>query len=128
MKQSKWHGKARWMIASGLGVVVLTAGLAWGAIPGADGVINACYKNFKGDLRVIDSSTGSCSGSETPIFWNQTGPQGPAGNDGADGMDGADGLDGTDGADGSDGWMEQTEPTERRDLRGHKDRPAFRAM
>jgi hypothetical protein len=42
------------------------AGIAWGAIPGTDGVIHACYKDGLGDLRVV-SSPASCRRHETAI-------------------------------------------------------------
>jgi len=54
------------------------AGVAYAAIPGPDGVIHGCYQTIKGSLRVIDSSA-SCSAGETPLTWNQTGPQGVQG-------------------------------------------------
>jgi hypothetical protein len=77
---------------------------------GGGGVINGCYKSgsrghdddrakgvksgshgdddhdgrhgVSGQLRVIDPATDTCRRNETPISWNQTGPQGPAGPEG----------------------------------------------
>jgi hypothetical protein len=52
------------------------------AVPGAGGVISACY-DVKGSMRVIDAEAGAtCSAKETPLTFNatgSTGPQGPAG-------------------------------------------------
>jgi hypothetical protein len=61
------------LIGLGLASVGLIAAgtIAWAAIPSADGVIHACYKNASGTLRVVDTATDTCSGNETPISWNQ---------------------------------------------------------
>lgn len=73
-----------------LGVTTLLAGgVAYAAIPGAGGVIHACYNtnpNAYGALRVIDADAGaSCSKNETAVSFNQTGPQGPKGDKGEKG-------------------------------------------
>lgn len=44
----------------------------------AEGVINACYKNVNGQLRIV-SVPGQCLPSETAISWNAAGQQGPSG-------------------------------------------------
>jgi hypothetical protein len=63
--------------------------LAEAAIPDAQGVIHACRHNNTGALRVIDSETGrTCGSNETPLNWNQVGPQGPAGPPGPAGSTG----------------------------------------
>lgn len=54
-------------------------GVALGSIPGPDGTISGCYSKATGALRVINAPTQTCSKSQTPISWNQTGPQGPPG-------------------------------------------------
>ena len=52
--------------------------VAVAAIPGAGGVINACYDS-KGSMRVIDAQAGAtCSNKETPLTFNATGPTGPS--------------------------------------------------
>jgi hypothetical protein len=67
--------------------------VATGAIPGADGKINACYSNGDGTVRIVDEGK-SCSKNFVPISWNQQGPAGVPGRDGADGQDGQDGAPG----------------------------------
>jgi type VI protein secretion system component Hcp len=57
------------------------------AIPDANGVIHACVMP-NGTLRVIDSATNACKGSETALAWNQTGPQGASGPAGPQGPKG----------------------------------------
>ena len=76
-------------------VFVLTvAGVAFGAIPGTDGVIHGCYLN-DGSLRVIDTEAGAkCRAGEIELFWNQTGPQGPEGEQGPQGPQGLQGPQG----------------------------------
>src|SRR5436190_23772198 len=66
---------------------VLVAALAVivrAAIPGPNGVINACYKNVNGTLRVVDDPA-SCQNSEASLSWGQIGPQGPTGAQGPQG-------------------------------------------
>ena len=90
---------------------------AWATIPGAGGVISACYKNVNGQLRVVDSPS-DCQPSETALTWSQTGstgpagatgvpgaagPAGPIGPAGAAGEPGAAGKDGTNGTNGTTG-------------------------
>jgi hypothetical protein len=68
--------------------VAAISGLAYAAIPGADGVISAC-RDSRGALKVIDAEAGqSCGSNQQPLIWNQQGPQGPAGPPGASGVSG----------------------------------------
>src|SRR5215212_4058197 len=75
-------------------------GAAVAAVPGPDGEIHGCY-NAKGSLRLVDPSDpsmpGACDDKETPLTWNQTGPQGPAGQQGPQGPKGATGSQGPQG-------------------------------
>jgi len=92
---------------AGIGVVlaVIAGGAAYATIPN-NGVISGCYAKSGGTLRVIDSSTGSCSSKETSVNWNVQGPagtQGPAGPPGVQGVQGPKGAPGTNGADGGAG-------------------------
>lgn len=79
--------------SAAVGAVALTAmgGVAWAAIPAADGTIKGCYAvsnglllgipHSKGDVRVVDSGE-SCRSYETLITWNQRGPKGDTGSTG----------------------------------------------
>jgi hypothetical protein len=61
-------------------LLVVAGGVAYAAIPGADGTINGCYKTGDGTLRVIDAEAGAtCKTNEKPIAWSQTGPPGEPG-------------------------------------------------
>ena len=97
----------RWRLALGAIVGIGTlgaAGIAVAGIPRQDGVINGCYNNTNGGLRLIDSSTGdACKTGETAIQWNQTGPQGPAGPAGPAGPVGPQGPAGPEGPAGPQG-------------------------
>jgi hypothetical protein len=82
------------LIAAGIAVLVIGAGVAYATIPDSAGVIHGCYDN-KGALRVIDpSSGGACKNNETSLSWSQTGPQGPPGQDGTNGTNGTNGVSG----------------------------------
>lgn len=93
----------------GLGLLVagltFAAGIASAAIPGVSGLINGCYDNRTGLLRVIDSEAGgTCTPKhETAISWNQTGPQGPQGAQGPQGDQGPQGPQGAEGPQGVQG-------------------------
>ena len=62
------------------------------AIPDPSGVIHACYRP-NGNVRLVDKS--SCTGNETAISWNQTGPAGPQGEAGPQGSAGTSGSAGS---------------------------------
>jgi len=88
---------------------ITTAGVSWGvAAAGASGntsVINSCYNNTNGNLRIVDASA-NCQNHETQLTWNTVGPEGPQGPTGATGATGAtgqQGLAGTPGATGATG-------------------------
>jgi hypothetical protein len=91
-----------WKVGA-IGVAALAmGGVAYATIP-TNGVISACYTKAGGALRVIDSTTGTCSSKETSLAWNvagargpqgETGPAGPAGPTGATGAAGAAGISG----------------------------------
>lgn len=71
---------------------LLGAGVAFGSIPNsASGVIYGCYSKSTGALRVIDNQltpAPKCRPNESPLFWNQIGPQGPMGLQGPKGEPG----------------------------------------
>jgi hypothetical protein len=72
------------------------------AIPGANGVISACYNAASGVLRVIDSAA-RCGQAEAALQWNVAGPTGPAGAQGPAGPQGPAGLQGPVGPQGPAG-------------------------
>lgn len=53
----------------GLSALVLAPVAAWASIPDSNGLIHGCRLNLTGVVRVIDSSTQSCTGLETAISW-----------------------------------------------------------
>ena len=71
-------------------------------IPGPDGVIHACYDD-NGKVRLTDPQLRPCRGDETPLVWNQTGPQGPKGDPGPQGPPGPQGSPGAAGPAGAAG-------------------------
>jgi hypothetical protein len=74
--------------------LVLAGGIAYAAIPAANGTITACYK-ANGSLRLIDAEAGqACSSTEQALLWNQTGPQGAQGIQGPEGPQGVPGPPG----------------------------------
>jgi len=92
--------RKRDLLSAAVGAVVATVlagGIAWAAIPGAGGVINGCYQNVEGQLRVIDPGTTSCRDSEVAIVWNEQGVKGDKGDKGDPGVPGRDSAAGRDG-------------------------------
>jgi len=89
----------------GLVAVLLTlaGGVAYATIPGADGVIHACYAKSGGALRVVDASVTGCKSGETSLDWNMHGPAGQQGAAGAVGPIGPAGPAGSAGAAGPKG-------------------------
>ena len=112
------HVSKKFAVAAIACSVALVGGgaMAWASvpasIPGADGVIHACYPTnaiYK-TILLIDPTKGTqCPAGFTPLNFNQTGPQGPVGpqgpkgDTGATGPQGPQGLPGTDGAQGAPG-------------------------
>lgn len=82
-------------------VVVLalaSGGVAYATIPDSSGVIHGCYTKRGGVLSVVDLSAGqTCSSFQTPIAWNQQGPQGDPGPQGSKGDPGPSGPQGPQG-------------------------------
>ncbi len=79
-----------------LTIIALAVCVAVSWIPEAaatDGLIHGCVKNRKGTLRVV-SDPSECKSRETPLSWNQQGPQGEPGVDGVDGEPGEPGPEG----------------------------------
>jgi hypothetical protein len=79
--------RGRLAAVAGVLALVTAGGVAYAAIPGPGGVIQACYTKSGGALRVVDSAA-SCKSGETSLNWSQQGlpgPVGPAGPAGAQG-------------------------------------------
>jgi hypothetical protein len=69
-----------------VGIALVAGGIAYATVPDASGVIHGCYQKNQGTLRVIDTgTTQTCSSSEAPLTWSQTGPQGQQGEPGPTG-------------------------------------------
>ncbi len=66
-------------VAAALLVIGAIPVIASASIPDPSGVINACYKNGSGHLRVIDTETSTCGPGETSLSWNQAEPPGLSG-------------------------------------------------
>ncbi len=78
------------------------AAVASAAIVGPDGVIRACVDEGSGRVRIV-SERAACGRRETPVQWNQVGPQGPAGVAGPAGPAGEPGAEGPAGPPGPQG-------------------------
>ena len=101
--------------AATIGVSAVMATVALAATPDTSGGIHGCFRTnggngSEGDLRVIDPAVSSCTKHETPITWNQTGPQGPPGPGGPAGPQGPDGPQGPTGPQGPQGPKGDTGP------------------
>ena len=93
------------LLSAAVGAAVATliaGGVAWAAIPSSTGVINACFKNQNGQLRVVEDA-GSCQPSEQAIAWNEEGVKGDTGDKGDRGETGPQGAQGTPGPPGAPG-------------------------
>jgi hypothetical protein len=108
-------GRTKLKVAAGVFAGALASGgLAYAAIPAADGTITACFTQSaglqgpKGSLRVVDAAS-QCRAGETALTWGRQGlrgpdgPAGPAGPAGAAGTAGAAGAQGQPGPQGTQG-------------------------
>src|SRR6267378_7068751 len=102
----------RYGLVASLSFIIGSAGIAYGLV--VNGVIGGCYNNVSGLLRVATSSVPCITAGnqllinnplllETPVSWNQTGPQGPKGDTGAAGPTGPQGAKGGTGPSGPTG-------------------------
>ena len=92
--------------AVGLSVLAALAavgGAAHATIRDTGSVIHGCRHDHSGHLRVIEGEPETCRESETPLDWNQMGPQGPPGDTGAQGEQGPEGEPGPEGPQGPAG-------------------------
>ena len=99
-------------LATGLiGILALSGGLVYAAIPSSDGLIHACYQTATGQLRVIDAAAGqTCRDNERTISWSEQGPQGDQGPEGLKGDTGLTGATGPQGPQGDTGATGATGP------------------
>jgi hypothetical protein len=65
-------------VAAGVIIAGLIGGIAWAAIPSANGTIRACYDGG-GTLKVIDEGASCAKNWKGPISWNQQGVPGVSG-------------------------------------------------
>jgi hypothetical protein len=65
---SKLRASRTVLISLAIVLVVTAVGVAYAAVPGSDGTVQACYVTANGQLRVIDAEAGeSCRPNETAI-------------------------------------------------------------
>lgn len=99
------------IVAAGSGGAIAGAALTGGGtVPGADGVIHACYLASSPTIKpfyLVGSST-TCPAGYTAIAFNQIGPQGPQGIQGKQGVQGVQGVQGTQGPAGPPGQKGDT--------------------
>src|SRR3954447_22129201 len=106
--------RSRRVVLAALAVLAVSGGIAWAAIPDADGVFTACIA-ADGSVRMIDPSldgtAGHCVGGENRVSWNKKGIEGPKGPTGATGPQGPRGAQGAPGpAGGPPGPQGETGP------------------
>jgi hypothetical protein len=86
-----------------LAALAAVGGAAHATIRDTGSVIHGCRHDHSGHLRVIEGEPETCQESETPLDWNQMGPQGPPGDAGAQGEQGPQGEPGPEGPQGPQG-------------------------
>ena len=76
-------------VAAATGAAALAGGIAYAAIPAADGTITACTDSGGRNVRLIDTEAGGvCATGEKKVAWNQRGRTGPTGYPGQTGAPG----------------------------------------
>jgi hypothetical protein len=117
----------RWrdLVAAAIGglVCALLGGVAWATIPDSGGAVNGCFQKVHGTLRVIDTTTETCSNAELPISWNQKGPKGDPGPKGLPGDPGAKGDRGPKGDPGDEGAQGPPGPAGKEGANGQNGQP-----
>ncbi len=110
MRQALARRPSPGTVLGALALIVALGGASIAAIPGRDGVMNACYSKKTGAVRLVDKAKKQkCRKGERATSWNQKGepgnpgPPGPKGDTGEKGEKGDPGTAGTNGADGIDG-------------------------
>lgn len=114
MRRFEGRRRLQWLAFALVAAVVVAVGVAYAAVPDANGVINACYRKSnddeKGQLRIVDRA-GDCKKNEQALSWNQVGPRGPKGDTGDTGPRGATGATGAQGPAGPTGPQGPAGPT-----------------
>ena len=93
-------------MTAGVLTVAGTAAIASASVPDAQGVIHGCYDRQSGQVRIVDTETGTpkgCVKSERTVDWNHTGPRGAVGPQGPQGPQGPVGPQGAQGVQGPQG-------------------------
>lgn len=67
----------RLVVATAAVLVLAVGGVAWAAIPNADGNIYACYSTGNGEVRVQDDPAKPCPKSWSPLNWTAGQPDVP---------------------------------------------------
>ena len=67
----------RFAVAAGAVAVLALGGVAWAAIPNADGNIYACYSNGDGSVRVKSDPAAPCPKNWSPLNWTAGQPDVP---------------------------------------------------
>ena len=80
-----------WIVATTAVATLGIVAFAQAAMSNGGGVINACYNNASGSLRIVDNAS-SCTNAESFLSWNQSGPQGQPGAQGPTGPQGPSGM------------------------------------
>jgi hypothetical protein len=88
------------MVVALAALFIAASGFAVAAIPGRNGVINACYKTRGGALSVVPGGK-RCPRGTRALSWNQQGLPGAKGAKGAKGPTGLQGVEGKQGAAGT---------------------------
>ena len=96
------HIRGRRLVVAIMVVFGVAGGVAYAAIPDADGVIHGCRNNGSGVLRAVETTDG-CTAAESALQWNVRGPRGEQGQPGPAGPDGPAGPPGPEGASGQPG-------------------------
>jgi hypothetical protein len=97
--RARGHRRRRVLfLAVGTALALCTGGAVYASIPDPQGVIHGCLAGGSGGtklLLVIDTAVqATCLSGQTPIVWNQTGPQGVQGPQGQQGVQGSQGPQG----------------------------------
>lgn len=109
IRQAGHRFSKRTLVIGAAAMIAVPLAAAADAATPDSAIINGCYLKATGSLRVIDPSAGGwrgqCLAAETPISWNQVGPQGPQGEQGVPGPQGEQGIQGVPGPAGVSGYV-----------------------